>query len=207
LLLGGRGPIFFFILVYSFFLLFHGKIKLSFRRNTLFYAIITLSALIVLIIIFREEFARLTSHTFARIKLIITGFGSTNNDYGNSVNERLEFLNQSKEIILDSFRNFLFGAGIGSFGILTTGEDIRHYPHNFILEIWCEIGLIGVTIFLSMIIVSLHKIRISKNSINIFPIVYILLSYLKSGGLEDMRLLFTFLAIYIVASNHKVSLE
>lgn len=203
-LLGARGPILFFSLIYALYFIIHGKIRTTFSKNSILISILTISALLILIYIVKDQFSELFRLTIRRFSLFISGLGNSDRDFGNSVNERLEFLTQSIGIIFDSASNFLFGSGIGSFGILTIGEDIRHYPHNFILEIWCELGLIGISIFSLIVIVSVRKIRFSIDGFNIFPVLYILMNFLKSGNMEDMRLLFTILALYFIASHKTI---
>jgi len=41
----------------------------------------------------------------------------------------------------------LIGWGPGSFGWVTWGSDERAYPHNIVLEIACELGLVGLAAF------------------------------------------------------------
>ncbi len=46
---------------------------------------------------------------------------------------------------IDAIRESLFvGHGLGSFAVDYGGVDTSLYPHNFILEIWYEVGLIAV---------------------------------------------------------------
>lgn len=201
LLLAARGPILFFVIVYVMYLILNGKIKVAIKRKHILFSILGISVFLVIILIYKEEFFELFSLTLNRFALIFSGLKSSANDFGSSINGRFELISQATGIIFASISNFLFGTGIGSFGILTIGEDIRHYPHNFVLEIWCELGLIGIFIFLSIVVISIRKIRFSFNNLNIFPILYILLNFMKSGSLSDMRLLFTVLAIYFITTN------
>jgi O-antigen ligase len=204
LLLGARGPILFFVLVYALFFIINKKIKLTIRKKSLALSILAALSLLILIVTFKDEFSMLFELTVRRFSLFFSGLGSSERDFGNSVDERLDFISKAIGFIFASLSNFLFGTGIGSFGILAIGEDIRLYPHNFILEIWCELGLVGVSLFLFIVFVSLRKIRISYYDLNIFPVLYILLNFLKSGILSDMRLLFTILAIYFIAKKRPV---
>jgi hypothetical protein len=201
LLLAARGPILFFVIVYVMYFILYGKIKVAINKNHILYSILGISIFLVLLLIYKEEFFELFSLTLNRFELIFSGLKSSENDFGSSINGRFELISQATGIIFASISNFLFGTGIGSFGILTIGEDIRHYPHNFVLEIWCELGLIGIIIFLSIVFISIRKIRFSFSNLNIFPILYILLNFMKSGSLSDMRLLFTVLAIYFITTN------
>jgi hypothetical protein len=201
LLLGARGPILFFVIVYFVYFFLNGKIKVAVSRKKIYYSVLTIFIILILVFVFREEFSELANLSIGRFNLIFSGLGSSDKDFGSSINGRFEFISQAISIIFGSISNFLFGTGIGSFGILTIGEDIRQYPHNFILEIWCELGLIGILIFSSILIISIRKIRVSFNDFNVFPILYIVLNFMKSGSLSDMRLMFTILAVYFISTS------
>lgn len=92
----------------------------------------------------------------------------------------------------------IFGYGIGSWPIINDGIDMRGYPHNIILEILVELGLIGLLIFFSLIIYALLLLAPVK-SIGDEPIklsllmlmVYVLLNSMVSGDIPDNRLLFS----------------
>jgi hypothetical protein len=200
LLLGARGPILIFVIIYLIYFILNGKIRVTISRKYMLYTVLALFTILLFVFIFREEFNELLNLTFERFKLIFSGLGSSEKDFGSSINGRLEYIYQATRIIFGSFSNFLIGAGIGSFGILTIGQDIRLYPHNFVLEIWCELGLVGILIFLSIVFISIRKIRFHFSALNIFPVFYILLNFMKSGSLADMRLLFTVLAVYFITS-------
>jgi O-Antigen ligase len=51
----------------------------------------------------------------------------------------------------------LFGNGIGSFGYLYSGHDIREYPHNVILEVMSELGILGLILLLTPILLTIKK--------------------------------------------------
>jgi O-antigen ligase len=101
--------------------------------------------------------------------------------------------------IVKSIDSFLFGYGIGSFGIITWGEDIRLYPHNMILEIWFELGLIGLMAFFIWIVYVLTKLRGQPNQyISYWLIFYVFLNLMKSSSLVDIRTEFAFFALFAV---------
>lgn len=41
----------------------------------------------------------------------------------------------------------VFGIGFGAFGVFLGWGDVRAYPHNFILEVLCELGVMGVVLW------------------------------------------------------------
>ena len=65
-----------------------------------------------------------------------------------TVNERLFFWRTAFLRTFDSIPRFLFGVGIGGFSHVAVRYDARLYPHNIFLEIFCELGFIGLILFL-----------------------------------------------------------
>ena len=56
----------------------------------------------------------------------------------------------------------ILGHGMGSFGLLLGWGDVKVYPHNIILEIMVELGLIGLFIFLGLIVQSLRGLSLVR---------------------------------------------
>lgn len=57
----------------------------------------------------------------------------------------------------------IFGHGIGSFSIFYAGWEISGtHPHNILLQILCEIGLIGFAFFVFLLITAARWIRIDR---------------------------------------------
>jgi O-antigen ligase len=52
----------------------------------------------------------------------------------------------------------IVGHGIGSWPILIGLGDVRNYPHNIVLEIMVELGLIGLLLFIGMVIFGLRTL-------------------------------------------------
>jgi len=105
--------------------------------------------------------------------------------------------------ILDSTRSLFLGYGLGSYNLLLNGTEGRAYPHNIILEIWLETGLIGLFLF-SVFLISLFRKRISSNPFIWFGI-YLFLNAMKSSSLVDLRLFFAVLALFAVFSKTAVA--
>lgn len=53
----------------------------------------------------------------------------------------------------------LIGFGTGSYGFLFAHKDVRSYPHNIILEIMVELGMIGLILITPLFLNSLIKIN------------------------------------------------
>jgi O-antigen ligase len=45
----------------------------------------------------------------------------------------------------------LLGHGLASWPVVTERGDVMEYPHNLLLEIWFELGLVGLLLALGMI--------------------------------------------------------
>lgn len=79
------------------------------------------------------------------------------------------------------------------------------YPHNFIIEAYGELGIVGLIIIFEKLIytpireVIKQRVKNTHNNILVFTIIasymYICFSYLKSGSLYDAYLLFIFSAL------------
>lgn len=201
ILMGARGPLLILFIILLLYSLMQRKINTTINIKNLFLSFFAILILIAIISPFKGQVIELFRVTFQRMLLLFKGFSSSNNDFGDSVNTRLLLLYQAINIIFSSPSNILFGTGIGSFGLLTIGEDIKHYPHNFILEIWCELGLVGLSIFVLLMLLIFRKIKLFKAGLNIYPLLYLLINFLKSSTLGDMRLFFVFMAIYFLDSN------
>ena len=55
--------------------------------------------------------------------------------------------------------------GFGSFSLVTTGFDIRGYPHNIILEVSAEMGIITALTFVYLFFLILNVVAISITGI------------------------------------------
>jgi len=62
----------------------------------------------------------------------------------------------------------LFGIGFGSFGFLLGWGDVRAYPHNFVLEVLCELGIFGAGLwawFIGSMVMVWHRFRALYRSV------------------------------------------
>lgn len=115
---------------------------------------------------------------------------------------RLYYYRESLDSWLDSP---IWGHGVGAFSTAVIGEDIREYPHNIIMELAVETGLVGVMIFTMMLIKALANPFISfrnQEGLNKRVIRYLLvlfcfafLNAMVSGDINDNRILFTWIAL------------
>jgi O-antigen ligase len=94
--------------------------------------------------------------------------------------------------------NYIFGAGLGGFETnfySTLGAQL-HYPHNIILEVLSELGIIGFILFCIVFVLTLLKLK--NYSIKIF-ILFLFSFYLAlfSKDLSSNPFLFSFVFYYV----------
>lgn len=199
ILLASKGVLLFMILI---FLLDFKRLKI-FKKENLKY-IISFSMLFIAYIFFSAQ--NIFQHLSNRI------FIGSDFEQDQSSLVRLKLLNDSFNLIME---NFFFGIGIGGFGILVENTDERLSPHNIIVEVFLETGLVG---FLFLVFMICHFYKAFKKSIicvddksehlsYLYPCLFIFLGDLVSGILEDSRLNYFWLGLavsyYLYANNNK----
>lgn len=107
---------------------------------------------------------------------------------------RFDRLTFALETIFSSISTFFFGEGIGSFGVLYTGVDVREYPHNIFLEAWFELGIFFLIL---LVIFLIFPFMLNRKSFLKALIVYCLFNALKSGDLIGLWLLFFFIGLLV----------
>ena len=205
-LAGGRGPLIFTLLVLLFLYIFlfvkslkKGKVKKYLVYNILLGCSLIISIFIIIYILFPKTHF-LLERSLSRMSYIIEFIkGSTNYDY--SIEARVYHLRFSINQIMQNTTSFLFGYGIGSYGMLYSGYDGRGYPHNIILEVWVELGLIGVILFIFFLL-STFKNNIRFENPFFWVILFLFFNALKSSSLVDLRIMFGFLAIFIIYGDY-----
>lgn len=97
--------------------------------------------------------------------------------------------------------NPILGKGVGSWAIFYYRNDQRNYPHNMILEISFEEGLIGLTAFLTFLgLTAQSTLRMLRESHSHFLVLGLMVLYcqtvaLFSGDLDDNRMLFFWIGV------------
>lgn len=199
ILAGGRGPIIFTaIVLISYGLITYLSNIFAFEKNVqkptsksvkkglIFF--ILLSTILLILISSSEDMKVLFDRSYGRLSLLFISFTE-----GHDPSDRITLFESAGNYIFDNVRALIIGNGLGSYGVLVGNVDGRYYPHNIILEIWFEAGLIGVILFSVFFIYSCGR-RITTNPFT-WLVLFIFLNAMKSGGLEDMRLFFGFLAL------------
>jgi O-antigen ligase len=194
-----RGPLIFYLL--SVFIVAILFIKID-RGMTIkikpYYLLVPL--IVVIILIFSpatlELVAGLLENTILRFSVFFTSTG------GESVNTRLELYGKAINMFSE---NIFLGNGLGSFGIYVTGFDIKLYPHNILLELLSETGLISVFI-LALFIISLTN-KLMSNHVITLVFLYAFLNVMKSNSFEELRMFFGFLSIALLYVQESKSLN
>lgn len=95
------------------------------------------------------------------------------------------------------------GHGIGSFGLLYSGQDTRYYPHNIILEIGVEAGLIGVALFAGAVcyavwvILSSDANDVALQGLTLAFFAFMLINAMVTGDISTNRVLFVAIALLL----------
>ncbi len=130
-----RGPMISFILS----LVLYGAIRFrkTSKRKLVQLALVVLLFVVIALIILPEQ---LTSRY---TDLISQEEGSQNYAYF-TINTRLFGWKAALEMATAHIYSVFFGVGNGGFSQVIYRQDIRWYPHNIFLEVFCELGLAGL---------------------------------------------------------------
>jgi len=98
------------------------------------------------------------------------------------------------------------GQGLGSWPVVVGIGDYRAYPHNILLEIWFELGLVGLALFSALTALALaalgplRRLRTSPYALLALALfVNALLNAMVSGDLNDNRPVFAMLGLLLLA--------
>ena len=141
-----------------------------------------------------QDVSNIVTGSFDRIMQLFS------DDKGDSIGYRVVMLNKTLQSI---DHNFFFGVGYGNFGPSVLGEQRYYYPHNMLLEVWAETGIVGLAIVLTLFS---YPLLSSRNNFCLSLIVlFLLFNAMKSYSLAENRILFSFVAILVAtrAINNK----
>lgn len=119
-----------------------------------------------------------------------------------SSGSRLYRITESLEML--SINSLFFGHGLGSWAILYNGIDQRVYPHNIIVELLVETGILGCMLFLIPIYLCFKKIPKGNIAylIILTLLIYNLINSLFSGDLGTSNIgIFAYLAMLSFRRN------
>lgn len=115
-----------------------------------------------------------------------------------SAGKRLNFYRATLNAIPS---HLLFGTGVGSWSMFYYRSDTRGYPHNLVLEMLFEEGLIGLTAFGALLFVTGVSIaRMLRASHSYFLALGLMVTYcvivsMFSGDLDDNRVIWLWIGV------------
>lgn len=194
---GSRMPILAFI-VATIFVLFNSvyltKGKIWIRKGVKILLLLPVLVVFTLPFILKSGFFETIIYRFL---VLFTEEGG-----GDSSSGRIDRYLSAYEMMKDSP---LIGTGLGSFPLYFLEEDIVDYPHNLIVEVFAEIGVIGLIIcFLVFLIGFIRVLKLYKKNtwfistyavVAIAIFIYYLVFSMVSGDLNSNRNLYVFLAM------------
>lgn len=145
------------------------------------------------------------SVTVRRILLLFEGGDSSH---------RLFLFSNALNLFLTDFKTIFFGGGINSFPVYTGSYNTGQYPHNIILELLSEYGLVGSLFFIAPVIyiLSLRKRVLGSlwgNSVEsrvVFSFFTFTLGIqMFSGGLRSSWMVIFFIFLLIPAQQSFVT--
>lgn len=185
---GGRGPL--LATVFSCSLIVLLSIRLTstdLRLKRYLFPLIGLVAAGAVYIVYLFQTDALPT-TLYRIALLFHS-----GDMGDSAEARVDHIFQA--ISLWSEKP-VFGHGIGAWPVINGEIDSRYYPHNIILELLVELGIVGFVMLAALVVYAFRgfTFRIMRRR-GLYAIIYMLflhaaLNALVSGDLADNRFLF-----------------
>jgi O-antigen ligase len=194
---GSKGPLFCLILAISIEKILHHKKRVSMQKFLKKYFRILFWVLCLFIFI-KEIILKLFAVDYLAERFIISDSESYYGEYS-----RFNLF----KIAFNYFTTHpLLGNGIGSFGYLFSGYDIRLYPHNIILEVISELGILGFLLLIIPILGTFLKVyKYSRKEVDDYIkittilLIYYFINSLISGdiGLSNMRVF-----LYIGLINH-----
>lgn len=185
---GARGPLIFITALLFFYYLLNIKIE---KKN-----LFVIFSVFCLFVIFYFIFLNKSNERILNLINI--------NEFLHSggIQVRLEAWEKAINIFLN---NLILGVGIGGFNtnLFSNIGDQIVYPHNILLEILCELGLIGFTLFILIITNTYKFLKVFSLEIKILFWFSLYLA-LFSKDLSSNPLLFSFSFFYIKKINNRL---
>jgi O-antigen ligase len=112
---------------------------------------------------------------------------------GGTINERLSY---NASALDAATRHPVFGLGLGGWAPFYSKDEVPRFPHNFLVEVAAEQGLIGfvlLTALLAMLFRAAHRIRHRIDLGFLFPVFTFSVIYnMMTGDIENRQLWFWF---------------
>ena len=177
-------------IVLVLYYLFNYKNK-NLKMDYLFYIIV----FVIIQIADKYLFSNITVDRFK----IIEGLSKSVISNDASLGARLIMWRESVEVIKN---NFIFGIGIGGYPSVSKIAAQLLYPHNIILELFLETGLIGITFFTYLFLNTLKILIVKKDILFYFFIIYSFYS-LFAGDIESQKIIFISVLLNNISKNEK----
>ena len=220
-LLGGRFPIVLALIVFFIISIYLIQKKYLTKKLLIqFFKSLTIIILINSVLnLSSKTYQSLLLRSVYRFEVLSSSFNDINflndreslnqkslNQENNSFNKRLEYLLFSKNKIFKNKSSLILGYGLGSFSNEYDQTDRRLYPHNIIVEIVFELGLIGLLLALAFLISNSSSYKGFFTNLALLAALTLFINSMKSSSIVDLRLLFALLAISIFHFN-KLTLQ
>ena len=206
--LSARGPLFFVLLIVFLNYITHSfKVSLSINKRIFLVYVISFIAIIFVSVFYWDSLFVILKNTFFRINIFFESFFNPKNMQDSSISLRIELLDKAFRTIFSNYNSFLFGKGIGSFGIEIFGIDSSIHPHNNIVEILFELGLIGLVLYGFFLISIFYKTKFDYRYISYLVILYAILNILKSSSLIEIRTMLSFIILNTINANKNDSFQ
>lgn len=115
-----------------------------------------------------------------------------------------EYSTLGRLALFEQFRDadfdLLKGVGLGSWNMLTIGEDTLFYPHNIIIETITEIGIIGLSLLIFLFVKFFKK---KDDYIIFYMCMFFMINSMISGDVTSNSNLFFFLIMSSVYHDYK----
>ncbi|PLS17797.1 hypothetical protein CVD28_08840 [Bacillus sp. M6-12] len=187
-LTASRGPLLVLMIISLIYYIVNYKNKINYIK---FSISLILSVFVITFLYLTNIVGEYFTNIFLRSHSSLFEAFFNTNKVGGRGNLLLESINLIKS-------NLIFGIGTGRFKEYTT----ILYPHNLMLEIFVELGLIGFILFI--LAISLRNWRINKS-----PYIYLVIlssgNALLSGDINGNKEFFLFLSLMLLHNNIIIS--
>jgi O-antigen ligase len=165
-------------------MVFFADDKISVNVKTIFFLVLIAAALILL----------LKAIDFFSSPFFINRFSGKST----SAEEREELIDVA--LRFSGVVSFLFGTGTGNFGYMIYHRDVREYPHNIVVELYVENGIISLIVLALMYTSVIRNYRLifeSRKLRMLFALfIYFALNSMFSGDLLGNEYFFIFFMLF-----------
>lgn len=196
LMAGGRGPVIAYLVSLCFMLIWFLTGSGAIKHTTFKGVIAVMGLMTILVSAIAVSPGGIFDVTKSRFSFMLSP------ETGYSTLTRVGFWKLAWSLFM---RNPLLGVGLGGFSYWATGYDTREYPHNMVLEVLSETGLVGLTTLVLIFATALRGlVRAAKHGsaesrrilfLSWSLLVYAFVNSCVSGDLNDNRMVFALLSI------------